>query len=89
MKQKYVTVNQLLDFGIPRGLFWNNGNRDLPIEKDEMIIYGLKRGYSEKMIKLFIDYFGSEDVNKAFETHKKEISSSYYKAVKSVLNTFV
>ena len=80
---EFVTVNQLLDFGIPRGQFWNTGNRDLPIERDDMIVNGLSRGYNERIINLFIDFFGADEVHEAFKKAwmNWEISQEFYLAV--------
>jgi len=68
-----TSIQDLIDFGIPRGAFWSVDTK--ATASDEILIYqGLTTGFNERILKLFIGYFGKEKVKHTVIVYKKHVS---------------
>ncbi|MEN8303741.1 MAG: hypothetical protein ABFQ64_06705 [Campylobacterota bacterium] len=85
---EYVTANQLIDFGVPRALFWNTADKDKPIERDRMISWSLKRGVNKEILETYVDFFGAEIVKNALEKDKEHMSDRFYDKIMRTLKDY-
>ena len=86
---EFITVNTLIEKGVPLGLFWNTDDKDKPIEKDRMIVHTLKRGFNKRILAIYVDIFGAEAVRKAIDRYKNNLSSKFYLNVHKSLKALV
>ena len=82
--KKYVTAGELLEAGLPKAILWNN-NPNKKVPADIFIVATLKRAYNDFVIKKLAEFFGTEYVITALNTHKNRVSDRLYNCVISYL----
>jgi hypothetical protein len=84
-RTEMTSVQDLINFGIPRGAFWSVDPK--ATASDQVLIYqGLTTGYNKRILKLFVDYFGKEKVENSIILYEKNMSPRFYSKIIKALN---